>query len=105
MPGKRLPYGTTNIIAAQLNYIKAKRMVANGGKEVKLEDLENELATHCDLQRSTVVGIKRNVHQPSLPVAMKVIEWFNVQNKERAIPFSVEELFKLVDASDIMHRR
>ncbi|KZR57542.1 hypothetical protein A3781_19690 [Bacillus badius] len=58
--------------------------------QVLIRDVEEELAQYCDVTRDTILMIKRGVNQPSLAVALKIAEYFNVP---------VEEIFKLKENS------
>lgn len=58
-----------------------------GTARPSLKELEEELATYCNVTQDTINLLRRNKHQPSLPVAIKVCEYLQVQ---------VDEVFKLI---------
>ena len=81
-----LPYTTKNNLSSYLSLRKAEKQ-AEKGDRVLIREVEDELADYCDVTRDTIVMIKRGLNQPSLSVALKICEYFNV---------SVEEIFSLV---------
>lgn len=79
-------YTTTNLLKHYITIKKAEMIAESGGKQILIRDVENDLADHCQVSRDTILMLKRGVNQPSLAVAMKIAEYFNVP---------VEEIFKL----------
>lgn len=87
-----LPYKTENNLTKLLIMEQARRAtVARGAARPSLKELEDELATYCNVTQDTINLLRRNKHQPSLPVAIKVCEFLQVQ---------VDEVFKLIDNPD-----
>jgi DNA-binding XRE family transcriptional regulator len=64
----------------KLNYYlkieQAKRVIEHGEK-VLLKDIEAELGKHCGVTRDAIFSIKRGNSTASLPVALKIAEYFN----------------------------
>ncbi|GAS81975.1 helix-turn-helix transcriptional regulator [Paenibacillus amylolyticus] len=83
-----LPYKTENNLTELLIMEQARRAtVTRGTARPSLKELEEELATYCNVTQDTINLLRRNKHQPSLPVAIKVCEYLQVQ---------VDEVFKLI---------
>lgn len=83
-----LPYKTENNLTELLIMEQARRVTeAKGRIRPSLKDIEGELARFCNVTQDTINLLRRNKHQPSLPVAIKVCEFLEVR---------VEEVFKLV---------
>lgn len=71
------------------NYINrevGKRMVANGGIRVNKKHIIEEVANYCGIGWETANRVKRNLATPSLPVALKMAEYFGVK---------VEDIFEI----------
>lgn len=83
-----LPYTTENDLGRRLALLQAERIADKGGLKVNIAEVEQEVATYCGVSRDTIVMIKRMKNQPSLPLAMKICKFFDV---------NVEELFTLID--------
>lgn len=83
-----LPYTTENDLSRRLSLLQAKRIAEKGGIKVNISEVEKEVADYCGVSRDTIIMIKRNKNQPSLPLAMKICKFFGV---------SVEDVFSLVD--------
>lgn len=79
-------YTTANSLKHFITIKKAEKVAEKGGTQVLIRDIEEELATYCQVSRDTVLMIKRGVNQPALAVALKMAEYFGVP---------VEEIFKL----------
>lgn len=87
MVGKRkLPYETTNYLSGYLTQKQHQISKERDWKKVLLREVEEELAAYCSVTRDTIVQIKRGINQPSLSLAMKISQYFNV---------AIEELFTL----------
>jgi DNA-binding XRE family transcriptional regulator len=84
---KILSYTVKNKLGELIKREQAKR-VLGGSEKVLLSDIEEELATHCNLTRDGILRSKRGLSIPSLPVAFKMAEFFEV---------SIAELFALTD--------
>ena len=84
-----LPYTTTNNLTRRLALLQAKRISERGGMKVNISEVEQELAAYCGVSRDTIIMIKRGVNQPSLPLALKICEFFGAK---------VEDIFTLVDS-------
>lgn len=88
---KVLPYKSTNNLANYLTMFKEKKQVEiNKNSHLKyryrMVDAEMELADFLNVTRANVILIKRQLIQPSLPIAMKICEFFQV---------SLEQMFSL----------
>jgi len=84
-----LPYTTENNLSRRLSLLQAKRISERGGAKVNISEIEKEVADYCGVSRDTIVMIKRGVNQPSLPLALKICEFFGAK---------VEDIFTLVDS-------
>lgn len=78
-------YKVQNNLDAYINKEIGKRM-ANSGVKVKKSDIIGEIAVHCDVVWENINRVKRGMVTPSLPVALKIAEYFNVK---------VEDIFKI----------
>ncbi|MGG6449281.1 helix-turn-helix transcriptional regulator [Pseudobacillus badius] len=87
---QKYSYTTTNSLKHFITIRKAEKIAEKNGMQVLIRDVEEELAQYCDVTRDTILMIKRGVNQPSLAVALKIAEYFNVP---------VEEIFKLKENS------
>lgn len=59
------------------NYILLKRLNAlNVGKNLKISEIEEDLANYCSVSRDMIVSIKSLRKTPSLAVALKIAEYF-----------------------------
>lgn len=81
-----LSYGIENNLDSFINREVGRRMSNNGGVRVTKKDIIKEIAEHCELTWDGANRIKRNLALPSLPVALKIAEYFGV---------NVETIFKL----------
>lgn len=61
-------------------------------KDIRLSDVEDELAVFCELKRKSIIDIKRGVNQPSLPVAMQIAKFFNTTVEDIFVLKTKEEL-------------
>jgi len=84
-----LPYTTKNDLGKRLALLQAKRISERGGMKVNISEVEQEVADYCGVSRDTIVMIKRGMNQPSLPLALKICEFFGAK---------VEDIFTLVDS-------
>lgn len=82
-----LPYTTENDLGRRLSVLQAKRIAEKGGVKVNISEVEQEVADFCEVSRDTVVMIKRGLNQPSLPLAMKIAQFFDA---------NVEDIFTLI---------
>jgi hypothetical protein len=80
-----LPYDVESELNDYLDREVEKRAKVSNGKVLK-KDIIGELANHCSLTWEGMNRIKREKVLPSLPVALKIAEYFNVK---------VEDIFKL----------
>lgn len=85
-----LPYTVTNNLDQLFRIEQGKRLVETGDK-VKIRDIEEELANYCNVARDSIVGIKRGLSLPSLPLGMKIAEYFGLK---------IEDIFTLVPAGE-----
>jgi len=84
----RYTYTTTNFLKHYVTIKRAEMTAEKGGYTVLIREIEADLAKYCKVSRDTISMIKRKANQPSLPLALKIAEYFNVH---------VEDIFKLVD--------
>lgn len=84
-------YTTVNNLKHFITIKRAEKIAENGGRQVLIRDIEEELAEYCQVTRDTVQMIKRGINQPSLAVALKMAQYFKVP---------VEEIFKLKEGND-----
>jgi len=89
---KKFSYTTHNRLATFLAHMKYDQELKTG-KRVNIGDLEEKLATYCELTDKSIGDIKRGVNQPSLPVAMRIAAYFSV---------TVEDIFTLKTREEIM---
>jgi transcriptional regulator with XRE-family HTH domain len=75
-----------NILDSFINKEVGKRMTHNGGLKVLKSDIIAEIADFCGVSWEHVNRIKRGLTDPSLPLALKIAEYFNVH---------VEDIFKI----------
>lgn len=85
-----LPYAVDNKLDSLFRMEQGKRLLESGDK-VTVRDIEEELASYCSVARDSIVGIKRGLSLPSLPLGMKISEFFGMK---------VEDIFTLIDAKD-----
>jgi DNA-binding XRE family transcriptional regulator len=81
-----LPYTVSNNLQRFLKVEQAKRVLQTG-ERIKLYDIEAELGEYCSLTRDAIYSIKRGTSIASLPVALKIADFFET---------SVERIFDLV---------
>lgn len=85
MANKKLPYGVKNhldsFILKEIEKIKAKT-----GIKVNKGDIMDEVAEYCSVTYENIDRIKKGYSKPSLGVALKMAEYFNVK---------VEDIFKI----------
>lgn len=86
-----LPYKTENDLSRRLSLLQAKRIAEKGGAKVNISEVEQEVANYCGVSRDTIVMIKRGLNQPSLPLALKICEFFDAK---------VEDIFTLVNEEE-----
>lgn len=85
-----LPYTNGNKLADQILFERAKRTLSSE-KNKRLADIENELAEYCSLSVEGIKSIKNRKASPSLPVALKICEFFNVD---------INQIFPLIEESE-----
>jgi DNA-binding XRE family transcriptional regulator len=85
MPKKKLPYEVKNNLDYYLNKELGDRMSRTGIKYFK-ENVMKDVAEHAEVGLDNIKRINRNVAQPSLAVAIKIADYFEVR---------VEDIFKI----------
>jgi DNA-binding XRE family transcriptional regulator len=80
----KLEYGVKNELDAFINREVGKRMMQ--GVNVLKKDVMEDLADFCGIGFENIKRIKKNASQPSLAVALKIAEYFEVK---------VEDIFKI----------
>ena len=80
-------YKVDNNLDNYINREIGRRMVNNGGIKVLKTDIIAEIAEHCEVGWENINRVKRGVVTPSLPVAMKIVDYFDVK---------IEDIFKIV---------
>lgn len=83
---RELNYSVVSNLDAFINKEVGKRMMSNGGIKVLKSDIIAEIAEYAGVGWENINRVKRNMVTPSLPVAMKIAEYFNVK---------VEDIFKI----------
>lgn len=92
MSRKSANYGyTTSNKLRQLIEAKRAEKTVEEGRKFLIRDIEKELADYCEVTHDYVQALKRGLSQPSLAVAIKIAEYFNV---------NVEFIFTLVEKED-----
>jgi len=86
MAKKELSYGVESMLDSFINKEVGKRMMSNGGIKVNKTDIIAEIAEYAGVGWDNINRVKRGIVTPSLPVAMKIAEYFNVK---------VEDIFKI----------
>jgi len=79
MARQPLPYSVRNELGKYLSLLQAKRITEKGGIRVNMSVVEQELADYCSVTRDTISMVKRGVNQPSLPLAFKIAQFFEVE--------------------------
>lgn len=79
-------YNAKNSLDSYLNREVGKRMLSNGGIKVNKKRIIEEVANYCGVGWESVSRVKRNLVTPSLPVALKMAEYFGVK---------VEDIFEI----------
>lgn len=85
MPKIKLPYDVRNNLDEYLTRELGSRMAKTGNKIYK-EHIMAEVGEHAGVGVENIKRINRNVAQPSLGVALKIADFFNVK---------VEDIFKI----------
>jgi DNA-binding XRE family transcriptional regulator len=80
----KLEYGVKNELDAYINREMGRRMM--NGVTVLKKDVMEDLADFCGVGFENIKRIKKNTSQPSLAVALKIAEYFEVK---------VEDIFKI----------
>lgn len=79
-------YTSVNTLDSYLNTEVGRRMFYSGGIKITKKEVIGELADYCGVGWENMNRIKRNLVTPSLPVALRIAEYFGVK---------VEEIFKI----------
>lgn len=82
------PYKVRNKLNIKMRELQIRRMEETG-KRVTLGEIEREVAKYCHLTTDGIKSIKRGLSMPSLPVAMRLSEFFGCK---------VEDIFQLTPA-------
>lgn len=86
MAKRELNYSVENCLDSFINREVGKRMAYNGGAKVLKSDIIAELAEFCEVSWEHINRTKRGLVTPSLPLALKIAEYFNAK---------VEDIFKI----------
>lgn len=62
--------------------LKQAEMIKEEKQNVPLKRVYEDMAKHCGVTPQTIAMIKSGLHKPSLPVALKMAEYFNVDVSE-----------------------
>jgi DNA-binding XRE family transcriptional regulator len=92
LPGVILPYGVKNNLPEYIRMEQAKRITNSAGMRINLSVIENELANYCKLTTHAIISYKRGSAAPSLPVALKIARFFQV---------NVADIFPLDDPEEV----
>ena len=79
-------YKVSNVLDNHINREVGKRMAVNGGIRVLKNDIIGEIAKYCEVKPDAIKRVKRGIMTPSLPLALKIAEYFSVK---------VEDIFKI----------
>lgn len=82
---KKNNFKVINNLDNLINKEIGKRMSENGENVLK-SDIIQEIANYCNVGWENINRVKRGIVTPSLPVALKIAEFFNVK---------VEDIFKI----------
>lgn len=85
MPKVKLPYNVSNSLDSYLTRELGERMARTGIRMYK-ENIMEDVARHSGVGVENIKRISRNVAQPSLGVAIKIADYFEVK---------VEDIFKI----------
>lgn len=88
MGRKSFDYSVENRLDNYINIEVGKRMTSNGGIKVCKADIIAEIANFADVGWENINRIKRGIVVPSLQVAMKIAQYFDVK---------VEDIFEIKD--------
>lgn len=82
MPKTMLTYTTINnlserILKVQKDYIPLKR-----GETLRIGKITEDIARHCGVGTDAIDKVKLHINQPSLPLAMKIAEYFKCRPDE-----------------------
>lgn len=86
MAKRELNYGCIDFLDNFVNKEIGHRMAQNGGIKVLKADIIADIAEYCGLSWESINRIKRGLALPSLPVALKIAQYFDCK---------VEDLFRL----------
>ncbi|WP_303983002.1 helix-turn-helix transcriptional regulator [Niallia circulans] len=79
---------TTNKLKILINQ-QSLELSTIQNKRVRESDVEELIASHCGAAPNTIAKIKRHVVQPSLPMALKIADYFKLP---------LEDIFQLKDS-------
>lgn len=68
--------------------LKQAELIKKRGDNVTIKEVHEHIGKHCGLKGQTIALIKTGNYNPSLPVALKLADYFKV---------TVNEIFKLKD--------
>lgn len=85
---RELDYSVESYLDNFINKEVGRRMANNGGIRVLKSDIIAEIASHAGVGWEGINRIKRGLATPSLPVALKIAEYFNVK---------VEDIFRILE--------
>ena len=85
MPKTKLPYDVRNNLDYYLTVELGRRMANTGIKYFK-ENIMEDVANHAGVGVDNIKRINKNMSQPSLGVALKIANYFDVK---------VEDIFKI----------
>lgn len=77
-----LTYTTINNIGERIQQLQKDHILRTRGGIVRLGALTEELATYCGVGPDAIEKVKLHINQPSLPVAMKIAEFFKCRPDE-----------------------
>lgn len=86
MSKTELNYTVSNRLDTFINREIGMRMLSNGGIKVLKADIIADISEYCGLTWEGINRIKRGLALPSLPVALKIAQYFNTD---------VEDIFEL----------
>jgi DNA-binding XRE family transcriptional regulator len=96
-----LPYGIVNNLSSFISTERGKR-ITKLKENVRVYDIEQEIANHCNITLDGIKAIKLKKSTPSLPIALKIADYFKVNIADI---FSLEEELEESEESENITKR
>lgn len=88
-----LPYSTTNVLSKYIAQVQAEITLEQDGDKITIKEVEALMGTYCHVTRDSISAIKRDKQQPSVAVAMKILEFLRQYYPDLAF----EDIFTLTN--------